>query len=101
LKARWQKRTDAAFARMFDGKSEEELRTLTQRENIALAISRELAAFVIEEHVALDESAVVFHANTTGKGELFVYQLSAGSTKRVSTNAKADYRYPHGEAAPC
>lgn len=47
------------------------------------------------------ESAVVYHANLTGKGELFVYQLADDSTKRVSTNAKTDYRYPHGEAAPC
>jgi hypothetical protein len=27
--------------------------------------------------------------------------LEDGSTKRVSTNGGADYRYPHGEAAPC
>ncbi len=47
------------------------------------------------------ESAVVYHLNQTGKGELQVYQLSDGTTKRVSTNPKADYRYPHGEAAPC
>ncbi len=47
------------------------------------------------------ESAVVYHLNNTGKGQLYVYQLADGSTKRVSTNATADYRYPHGEAAPC
>jgi hypothetical protein len=47
------------------------------------------------------EAAVVYHANTTGKGELFVYRLSDHTTTRVSTNTKADYRYPHGEAAPC
>ncbi|MBM3889732.1 MAG: hypothetical protein FJ388_11485 [Verrucomicrobia bacterium] len=47
------------------------------------------------------ESAVVYHSTQTGKGQLYVYQLEDGSTKRVSTNAKADYRYPHGEAAPC
>lgn len=47
------------------------------------------------------ESAVVYHLNNTGKGQLYVYQLDDGSTKRVSTNAGADYRYPHGEAAPC
>ena len=47
------------------------------------------------------ESAVVYHLNNTGKGQLYVYQLEDGSTKRVSTNANADYRYPHGEAAPC
>ena len=47
------------------------------------------------------ESAVVYHLNNTGKGQLYVYQLEDGSTQRVSTNANADYRYPHGEAAPC
>jgi len=47
------------------------------------------------------ESAVVYHLNNTGKGQLYVYQLDDGSTRRVSTNLNADYRYPHGEAAPC
>ncbi len=47
------------------------------------------------------EAAVVYHLNRTGKGQLYVYRLEDGSTKRVSTNAAADYRYPHGEAAPC
>lgn len=47
------------------------------------------------------ESAVVYHSTQTGKGQLYVYRLEDSSTKRVSTNSKADYRYPHGEAAPC
>src|SRR5262249_17293469 len=47
------------------------------------------------------EAAVVYHLNRTGKGELFVSRLQDGSTTRVSTNPDADYRYPHGEAAPC
>ena len=47
------------------------------------------------------ESAVVYHLNNTGKGQLYVYRLADGVAKRVSTNANADYRYPHGEAAPC
>jgi Tol biopolymer transport system component len=48
------------------------------------------------------ETAVVYHmTNQTGKGQLFVYRLADGSTRRVSTNPGADYRYPHGEAAPC
>jgi len=46
------------------------------------------------------EAAVVYHSYETGKGQLYVYRLQDGSTKRVSTNAGADYRYPHGEAAP-
>jgi hypothetical protein len=47
------------------------------------------------------ESAVIYHANPTGKGQLYVYRLEDASTARVSTNPAADYRYPHGEAAPC
>jgi Tol biopolymer transport system component len=48
------------------------------------------------------EAAVVYHMmNQTGKGQLFVYRLDDGSTTRVSPNLGADYRYPHGEAAPC
>ena len=48
------------------------------------------------------EAAVVYHMmNQTGKGQLYVYRLEDGSTTRVSTRASADYRYPHGEAAPC
>jgi Tol biopolymer transport system component len=47
------------------------------------------------------EAAVIYHSGETGKNQLYVYQLEDGSTKRVSTNATADYRYPHGEAAPC
>ena len=47
------------------------------------------------------ETAVIYHLNQTGKGQLYVYRLTDGSTNRVSTNARADYRYPHGEAAPC
>lgn len=43
-----------------------------------------------------DGSAIVYHAG----GKLFLYTLSDGSTKQVSINDKADYRYPHGEATP-
>lgn len=56
LQERWKKRTDAAFQRMFAGKSEAELETLTQREDMAVLIGRELAVFLLEEHVALDEA---------------------------------------------
>jgi hypothetical protein len=54
---RWRERAEAAYQRMFEGKSEEEMETLTQREDMALAISRELAAFLLEEHVARDSAA--------------------------------------------
>jgi len=47
------------------------------------------------------ESAIVYHSGETGKNQLYVYRLEDGSTRRVSTNPRADYRYPHGEAAPC
>jgi hypothetical protein len=47
-----------------------------------------------------DETAIVYHANKTGKGALYLYTLKDGSTKQVSTNARADYRYPHCEATP-
>ena len=47
-----------------------------------------------------DETAIVYHANRTGKGELFLYTLEDGSTRKVSTNDSADYRYPHTEATP-
>lgn len=48
-----------------------------------------------------DESAVIYHSTETGKGQLYVYRLADGSTRRVSTNPAAVYLYPHGEAAPC
>ncbi len=57
LRERWQQRSEAAFERMFGGKSEEELITLTEREDVAVAIGRELAAFLLEEHVAQDAEA--------------------------------------------
>ena len=47
------------------------------------------------------ESAVIYHSGESGKNQLYVYRLEDRSTRRVSTNASADYRYPHGEAAPC
>lgn len=47
------------------------------------------------------ESAVVYHLNKSGKGELFVYRLKEKTTTLVSTSPSADYRYPHGESAPC
>lgn len=47
------------------------------------------------------ESAVVYHSSESGKNQLYVYRLDDGSTRRISTDPLADYRYPHGEAAPC
>lgn len=48
-----------------------------------------------------DESAIVFHSGETGQNQLYVHRLADGTTRRVSSDGKADYRYPHGEAAPC
>ena len=42
------------------------------------------------------EKAIVYHANRA----LYLYTLADESTVRVSTNPKADYRYPHGEKMP-
>ena len=43
-----------------------------------------------------DGAAIVYMAG----GKLFLHTLADGSTKEVSTDPKADYRYPHGEATP-
>ena len=50
-KQRWLKRAEAAYQRMFDSG---ELTTFTEREDMACLIARELAAFLIEEHLASD-----------------------------------------------
>jgi len=47
-----------------------------------------------------DETAVVYHAHTAAGAALYLYTLKDGSTKKVSMNPRADYRYPHGEATP-
>lgn len=47
------------------------------------------------------DAGVVYHLNDTGKGQLYTYDLEQQSTTRISTRSDADYRYPHGEAAPC
>ena len=43
-----------------------------------------------------DQSAIVYQAG----GALYLYTLKSGKTQKVSTDDKADYRYPHGEATP-
>jgi hypothetical protein len=50
---------------MFEGKSPEEMETLTQREEMALALGKELAAFLLEEHVARDSAVRPAEASTT------------------------------------
>jgi len=62
---RWVQRAEAAYRRMFEGKSQEELVTLTQRETMAVAIGKELAAFLLEEQVARDPAAEPTEASST------------------------------------
>ncbi len=54
LREKWRKRSDAAFERMFGNKSQAELVTFTEREDMAVLIAKELAAFLLEEHLAQD-----------------------------------------------
>ena len=51
---RWLARAAGAYQRMFGGKSHEELVTLTEREDMAVCLGKELAAFLLEEHVGAD-----------------------------------------------
>ena len=62
---RWLARTAAAYERMFGGKSHEELVTLTEREDMAVCLGKELAAFLLEEHVAADPAKTPAEACTT------------------------------------
>ena len=43
-----------------------------------------------------DQTGIVYHAAKS----LYLYDLNSGKTTKVSTDAKGDYRYPHGEATP-
>lgn len=43
-----------------------------------------------------DQSSIIYHAGRS----LYLYELQNGNTLKVSTDDKADYRYPHGEATP-
>lgn len=65
LHDRWLARAEEAYGRMFGGKSREELVTLTEREDMAVALGKELAAFLLEEHVAADPAKAPAEASTT------------------------------------
>lgn len=56
LREKWQRRANAAFERMYGGKNQEQLITMTEREDMAVLIAKELSAFLLEEHLALDPS---------------------------------------------
>jgi hypothetical protein len=62
---RWLTRTAAAYERMFGGKGQAELVTLTEREDMAVALGKEMAAFLLEEHVAADPAKAPAEASTT------------------------------------
>ncbi len=47
-----------------------------------------------------DESGVLYHADSTGKNQLYYYCLKDRSTLRVSTNLDGDYMFPCGERSP-
>ena len=74
-------------------------RTITNAKPIANKEARPTPWYAYPRWVK-DETAVVYHANTTGKGALYLYTLKDGATTRVSTAPRADYRYPHGENTP-
>jgi uncharacterized protein with PIN domain len=90
---RWVQRTEAAYRRMFEGKSQEELVTLTQRESMAVLIGKELAEFLLEEHVALDPAAQPTEASATRcpkcgqPGARAVQEDEGLSERRVTTRA--------------
>jgi transposase len=62
---RWLARAAAAYDRMFCDKNRKELVTLTEREGMAVSLGKELAAFLLEEHVAADPAKAPVEACTT------------------------------------
>ena len=74
----------------FDAKS----RTLTKAQ--PFANEEEKPVWFAYPRWSKDESSIVYHAG----GKLYIYKPEDGSTHKVSTNDKADYRYPHFEDAP-
>ncbi len=54
LRARWEQRSAQAFERMFGAANQDQLVTFTEREDMACALAKELAAFMLEEHAAAD-----------------------------------------------
>jgi uncharacterized protein with PIN domain len=105
---RWVQRTEAAYRRMFEGKSQEQLATLTQREDMAVLIGKELAAFLLEEHVALDPAARPAEASATRcskcgqPGARAVEEDEELPERRVTTRAgEIDVRRERWHCAKC
>lgn len=74
----------------FDAKT----RTITNAKPFANAEGKQV--WFAYPRWTFDQSAIVYHAG----GALYLYTLKSGETQKVSTDDKADYRYPHGEATP-
>src|SRR6516225_11370109 len=54
LRERWLQRAGQAFERMFAEANQDQLVTLTEREDRACLLGKELTTFLLEEHVAAD-----------------------------------------------
>jgi hypothetical protein len=65
MRDRWLERAEAAYRRMFEGKNQGSLVTLAQRETMAGSIAKELAGFLLEQHVAQDPAAQPDDASST------------------------------------
>lgn len=57
LRQQWLQQAEAAFDLLFDASEQERLVTFTQREQRAAALGKELAAWLLEQHLA-DDPAV-------------------------------------------
>ena len=54
LRERWLLRAGQAFERMFAEANQDQLVTFTEREDMACLLGKELAAFLLEEHVSVE-----------------------------------------------
>lgn len=54
LRERWLLRAGKAFERMFAEANQEQLVTFTEREDLACLLGKELAGFLLEEHLAVE-----------------------------------------------
>jgi hypothetical protein len=87
---RWKQRTDAAFERMCAGKTEEELVSLEQREDMAMLLAKEMAAFLLEENLAQDAAAAPPTAccpRCGGEGSPAVQSKEPMPKRKVTTRA--------------
>jgi hypothetical protein len=57
LKRQWLQQAEATFELMFDADQQDRLVTFDQRERRACSLTRELAAWLLEQHIAEDPAA--------------------------------------------